>query len=97
MLLRDSLHALGGLTIRDQAEFDAWHEELCERLKEVYGDFPFTVGQAQKWVNMSIKYLFVMDRAYVEHCWDYCHIPLDRIVLDQLKKLGHDPPPIGRA
>lgn len=43
-------------------DFDAWHQEKCEEICRMMDDSgllgePFTCGQAQKWVNMTLKYL----------------------------------------
>ena len=38
--------------------FDKWHKDTITELKQVY-EGNLTEGQAQKWLNMTIKYLFV--------------------------------------
>jgi hypothetical protein len=39
-----------------QSDFDKWHRKTCEDLGAVYGDkLAFHAGQAQKWVNMTLK------------------------------------------
>ena len=45
--------------------YDAAHEELCNDLVSKYSgetteDRGFTYGIAQKWVNMTMKYVFVL-------------------------------------
>lgn len=52
-------------------DYDTWHENLCDKLIDDYssvrkkkvkaGEDPaaFTYGNAQKWVNMTVKYLFI--------------------------------------
>ena len=39
-------------------EFDKWHKDTITELKQVYQG-NLTEGQAQKWLKMTIKYLFV--------------------------------------
>lgn len=45
--------------------FDAWHKEMCGDLVDYYSvgkekDPPaFSYGNAQKWLNMTIKYLYI--------------------------------------
>jgi hypothetical protein len=95
--LHHELSALANTETPGQPAFDRWHESVCLQLTGFYGDFQFTVGQAQKWVNMAIKYLFVVDRALIERHWQYCHIPIDQILLAQLRRSGHTPPPVGHA
>jgi hypothetical protein len=49
--------------IRSQLEFDKWHEAACAQLQQQYRDGrfkDFSVGQAKKWLNMSLKYLFTV-------------------------------------
>jgi hypothetical protein len=58
----------------------------------------FTVGQAQKWINMSIKYAIALGEHRVPglHCvYDVAHVALDNIVLVRLEELGM--PPLGCA
>jgi hypothetical protein len=75
----------------NQLTFDEWHETACERLVSHYAKngFPqFSVGQAQKWLNMSIKYILSLGEAEVfriEHqtnLWSVAHAPLDDFVLE---------------
>lgn len=92
--LEEQLAALESAQLGSQDDFDCWHQTTCTRLKTFYGDFPFTIGQSQKWINMAIKYLFILDRTRVEKCWQYCHVPIDRILLKKLHEQGYEPPPI---
>ncbi|WP_077534362.1 hypothetical protein [Massiliimalia massiliensis] len=49
--------------------YDYWHYELCEKLHNIYNNetkiagskdnHVFTYGHAQKWVNMTMKYLYL--------------------------------------
>lgn len=79
-----------------QSEFDSWHERTCVQLSSLYGDFKFHVGQAQKWINMAIKYIFVIDRTLIDPQWACCHVPIDQILLQQLRQAGHTPPRFGK-
>jgi hypothetical protein len=48
-------------TPTDQAAFDDWHREACASLISVYdGSFKVYGGQAQKWVNMTLKYFYTL-------------------------------------
>lgn len=47
--------------------FDDWHKNICEELIGTYGDINkkfadevFSYGNAQKWVNMTLKYLDIL-------------------------------------
>ena len=39
--------------------FDSWHKCIIDKMKNVYGNHNLTEGQAQKWLNMTIKYIYV--------------------------------------
>lgn len=76
----------------DKIDFDEWHKELCTGENAVdpcLDDVPeglfqddsigLTVGQRQKWVNMSIKNMLVMglwDKD-LERNIDKIHVPID--------------------
>ena len=49
-------------------DFDNWHDKLCEKIIEEYKKIckdqkeekvELSYGQAQKWVNMTLKYLYI--------------------------------------
>lgn len=46
--------------------YNTWHEELCNKLVNMYSNYEynkgyeFTYGIAQKWVNMTIKYFYIV-------------------------------------
>ena len=45
----------------DQTTFDNWHEATCSKLISVYtGSHTVYWGQAQKWVNMTLKYVYTL-------------------------------------
>ena len=49
-----------------QVNYDEWHKKLCEGLIAIFKGYEykpgydFTYGIAQKWVNMTIKYLYII-------------------------------------
>lgn len=79
---------------KTQEEFDRWHKQTCLKLKDIYAnnDFEeFSIGQAQKWVNMTFKYIFCIGENRLEGYSDvykYCHVPIDNIILEKVIKLG---------
>jgi len=87
------LNGLAGVRL-DQAEFDRRHHAACTELCSTYsaaGFAEFRVGQAQKWLNMALKYVFAFgeDRvAGFAGVFGMAHIPLDNIILDQLRGYG---------
>lgn len=77
--------------------FDKWHKKLCDNSKEKSEDsLPFTYGNAQKWVNMTLKYLYLIDCICSEVCPDidcfhslqnisaYLHVPVDSYIIEKV-------------
>ena len=80
------------------AVFDNDHRELCKRIIEKYKDTTeqknidgipnsLSYGQAQKWVNMTLKNLYIYDNSNSANIGIYkllpfMHIPIDNVVLD---------------
>jgi hypothetical protein len=84
-------------TITDQDAFDRWHRSACRGLCSLYAEHGYTrfhVGQAQKWLNMTLKYVYTMGDQRLPgygHLYPFAHSPLDNIMLRQLNMIG-DPP-----
>lgn len=78
-----------------QEFFDAWHEKAVTDLCAIYrgaGYTDFHIGQAQKWINMTLKYVYVFGESCLPgfaKFYGYCHVPIDNIILDkdEFKKL----------
>lgn len=72
--------------------FKDWHEAACryviDESKKFEGLFkkPPTYGQAQKWVNMTIKNMLVMGLWDMDELKPYLHIPLDSLIFKQAKQ-----------
>ena len=67
----------------DMSDYDTWHKTLCNDIKES----GYTYGQAQKWVNMTMKYLLVLDYGIDNTIIEQLHIPIDSIIIEKsLKK-----------
>lgn len=72
-----------------QDEFDAWHSQAREKIISIYADnqpkVSLTHGQAQKWINITIKHLYVLD--IPEYRWlfeegviECLHVAIDNII-----------------
>lgn len=77
-----------------QSIFDKWHEYFCFELKSIYKEYgfnDFSIGQAQKWVNMTFKYIYIYGNKIsgFEKVYEFCHIPIDNIILSKLPKYFH--------
>ncbi len=75
-----------------QDKFDDIHKKICDGMKNIYGTFNFTYGQAQKWINMTLKYYYLLDREKTKNAVGYFHIPIDNIVIEKISKFN--PPKI---
>lgn len=74
-------------------DFNQWHKDKCgELIKKTKGkdlfkeDHSFTWGHAQKWLNMTLKYLWLMDLLPEEISPRSLHVPIDSYILDALKE-----------
>lgn len=87
----------------DPADYDEKHAKLCSDLKKEYDGetkdgYAFTYGVAQKWVNMTMKYLCIILSVLKEHKAGHVfvneykekltdsesclHVPLDSFILE---------------
>lgn len=64
-------------------DFVGWHRSLCDTLVEF--DASVTYGIAQKWVNMTTKYSWLLDVLPEEVKMYDLHIPIDSYIIDALK------------
>ena len=71
-----------------QEDFDSWHFNICGEIKSIYQkeDISFTYGQAQKWINMTFKYLYILRNEEVLKILKYLHVPLDRYIINAAYK-----------
>ena len=76
-------------------QFNEQHKKLCQSIIREYAyttnqSMPkksLYFGQAQKWVNMTLKNLYVYSKSNntslsLDHIIRYFHIPLDNVILD---------------
>lgn len=68
-----------------QKQFDKWHYECCNKLIKQFENQTFTYGQAQKWINMSLKYYSMILNGKVNN-YLFFHIPVDNYILDNENK-----------
>lgn len=63
-----------------QNAFDREHKRICEEIINAYSEISeFTYGQAQKWLNMMLKY--VLMTAEDSALKNYLHIPVDSYIM----------------
>lgn len=93
--LKDSLDELKNISASQISteSFDDWHKTTCNQLTSLFthqGHHLF-IGQAQKWVNMTMKYIFTLGEDRISGfgaAYACCHVPLDNILLKQLGQFG---------
>lgn len=76
------------LEICDNICFDKFHETLCDEIIQIYKRYniEFYYGQAQKWINMTMKYLCVIGEEkypWLKKVYSSLHVPIDRVILNQ--------------
>lgn len=83
-LLEQEICALLDRGIANQKQYNDWHEKLCLRIRKHYMDagIDMTIGQAQKWVNMTMKYLFIADAPGTADAFYFCHVPIDSYIIN---------------
>jgi len=81
-------------------EFDSWHSASCRALIGYYDTtlrrlkvarVKLTYGQAQKWLNMTMKYCWVCnapDLLWLEPWFPSAHVPVDEVILLAVEKEG---------
>lgn len=74
--------------ITSQEEFDLWHCDVCKVIRSFYLNegIEFSYGQAQKWVNMTIKYLYIFNIYSFDSVFEFLHLPIDNYVFDAVKE-----------
>ena len=88
--LRKSLLNLSSdKSIDSQDSFDDWHKRLCEELRVLFDSYSYKtlfIGQSQKWINMTLKYIYMFHKknSGFENLFQFSHIPIDNIILSKL-------------
>ncbi len=83
-------------------DFKTWHQTTCEAMIKVYKDkladgTKLTFGQAQKWLNMTLKYLWLLYRLevlkddlkafeFIEKHQNSFHVPIDSYIKRYVEK-----------
>jgi hypothetical protein len=82
-----------------QSKFDMWHSATCWEIKDYYArtlsntdsKAKFSYGQAQKWINMTLKYCWVCggnDFCWLEPWFPVAHVAVDNVILETAKAKG---------
>lgn len=76
--------------VATQEQYDEWHSSCCHRILRYYTQITkaFSYGQAQKWVNMLMKYMLVLRDREVCRLEPFLHVPIDNIIIEAGLKAG---------
>ena len=80
-IVYDYIKKINSYSSFTQNQFDFLHKLTCDRLITFFEDQEFTYGQAQKWINMSLKYVSMFNHRMTEKYYEYCHVPIDNYIL----------------
>lgn len=74
----------------DQDSFDKWHEDTCKTIIEVFeqtigNGWELSYGQAQKWLNMTLKYLYMLSYKFSDAQLSRFHAVIDKNILVEAK------------
>ncbi|MCY1161783.1 hypothetical protein D9M71_19040 [compost metagenome] len=81
-ILREELKIVISKHYATQEEFDEQHHTLCDLLILAWSEL--TYGQAQKWINMTLKYWLLLGESRIpsiDKNAKFFHIPIDSYVL----------------
>lgn len=75
-----------------QGDYDEFHHALCKEIIGYYSNeksyvSDFYYGQAQKWINMTMKYLCVIGEErypWLNRLYPFLHIPIDSVILGKI-------------
>lgn len=93
-LVKSIVEEITTTNISNQTDYDSWHKDKCEILVKGFMtelNYELSIGQAQKWINMTLKYLFALGESRVNGIsknYEFFHIPIDNIIQEKLEKEG---------
>lgn len=83
--------ANGGHKISNELDFEELFDELAKKFSTVLKDQKLEslskIGFAQKFINMSFKYLYCFEQCDKNNL-RFCHLPLDKYTIKWYKKIG---------
>lgn len=87
--IENEISGLLSKDIKDHDDFDLWHQAVCEKIISNFSceghNLKLTNGQAQKWLNMTIKYLFFLGLEF-GGLIQYLHVPIDSVVIKMARE-----------
>lgn len=87
-VLTEQIEILLTTEFRNQENFTNWHRQCCKLIcKKSRGIL--LLGQAQKWINMTLKYAYLFGEKRIngiEKNYCFFHIPIDNIIQNMLEE-----------
>lgn len=86
-------------------KFPQWHKDACDEIirkmqqatyetiiseNSTLIEEGFTYGQAQKWLNMTLKYLWLLDLLPKDFNSELLHVPIDSYIIEAAKAKKND-------
>jgi len=91
MILKNKVEELLSIHFNNHEEFTIWHQSTCFQLRTANSDYHLSQGQAQKWINMTLKYLYALgeDRVGgISFNYQFFHVPIDNIIMTKFQNDG---------
>jgi len=91
---KDLITQITSTKLENQESFDSWHRNKCQELISLvimHQNKKLYIGQAQKWINMTLKYLVALGNERVKGIilnYHLFHMPIDNIIQAKLSKIG---------
>lgn len=82
------------LLLSDVDNFDIRHKEACEAIRQAVYESNilegFCYGQAQKWLNMTMKYIWLLGlrKEQFDRLISVIHVPVDRYIMKAASRAG---------
>lgn len=88
IIFKEEIPIINEGNITSPEEFNSWHEKVCYLIIKKYEEhgIKLTYGQAQKWLNMTIKYLYMLQVYSFDRVINCLHIPVDKYILEVVEK-----------
>lgn len=92
--IADSIEELFQSLPNRLADFDEWHNAVCQKLIDITPQKKlnlcnaFSYGLAQKWLNMTLKNMLIMEQwdTELEKIKSYLHVPVDSYIMEAASK-----------
>ncbi len=90
LFLKEEIGRLSKKKEMNRRVFDEWHSAVCRGIINKFSLDGLYYGQAQKWLNMTFKYICALDTDAMNQAkyFEYLHIPMDNIIIEKAVESG---------